>query len=228
MQNRVRTKSGGAVSELKTSHRYIAIEGVIGVGKTSLARILSEKLNGRLILENHDENPFLAQFYKDPRHFAFQTQMFFLLSRFRQQQELPEPDFFHSTLISDYIFPKDRIFAYINLSENELNLYEKVMALMEMRVRKPDIVVYLQSSTERLMRNIRTRSRPYEREMSEEYIRTLNEGYNHYFFNYEETPLLIVNTTQLDFVNNADHLAAITAEIEREQLGTRYFNPVDI
>ncbi|MCB1059170.1 MAG: deoxynucleoside kinase [Calditrichaeota bacterium] len=213
---------------MKTSHRYIAIEGVIGVGKTSLARILSEKLNGRLILENHDENPFLAQFYKDPRHFAFQTQMFFLLSRFRQQQELPEPDFFHSTLISDYIFPKDRIFAYINLSENELNLYEKVMALMEMRVRKPDIVVYLQSSTERLMRNIRTRSRPYEREMSEEYIRTLNEGYNHYFFNYEETPLLIVNTTQLDFVNNADHLAAITAEIEREQLGTRYFNPVDI
>lgn len=213
---------------MKNTHRYIAIEGVIGVGKTSLARILSEKLNGRLILENHDENPFLAQFYKDPRHYAFQTQLFFLLSRFRQQQELPEPDFFHSTLIADYIFPKDRIFAYINLSENELTLYEKVMALMEVRVRKPDIVVYLQSSTDRLMRNIRTRSRSYEREMSEEYIRTLNEGYNHYFFNYDETPLLIVNTTQLDFVNNATHLAAITAEIEREQLGTRYFNPVDI
>lgn len=213
---------------MNTRHRYIAIEGVIGVGKTSLARILSENLNGRLILENHDENPFLAQFYKDQRHYAFQTQLFFLLSRFRQQQELPEPDFFHSTLISDYIFPKDRIFAYINLSEAELTLYEKVMALMEVRVRKPDIVVYLQSSTERLMKNIRLRSRPYERDMSEEYIRTLNEGYNHFFFNYDESPLLIVNTTQLDFVNNPNHLAAITAEIEREQLGTRYFNPVDI
>lgn len=213
---------------MQTRHRYIAIEGVIGVGKTSLARILSENLNGRLLLENHDENPFLAQFYKDQRHYAFQTQMFFLLSRFRQQQELPEPDFFHTALISDYIFPKDRIFAYINLSENELSLYEKVMALMEVRVRKPDIVVYLQSSTDRLMKNIRTRSRPYERDMSEEYIRTLNEGYNHYFFSYDETPLLIVNTTQLDFVKNPSHLAAITAEIEREQLGTRYFNPVDI
>ena len=141
---------------------------------------------------------------------------------------MPEPDLFHSTLISDYIFPKDRIFAYINLSEAELTLYEKVMALMEVRIRKPDIVVYLQSSTDRLMKNIRLRSRPYERDMSEEYIRTLNEGYNHFFFNYDDTPLLIVNTTQLDFVNNPTHLAAITAEIEREQLGTRYFNPVDI
>ncbi|MBK6910636.1 MAG: deoxynucleoside kinase [bacterium] len=212
----------------QTRHRYIAIEGVIGAGKTSLARILAENLNGRLVLENHDENPFLAQFYKDQRHYAFQTQMFFLLSRYRQQQELPEPDFFHSTLISDYIFPKDRIFAYINLSENELSLYEKVMSLLEVRVRKPDIVVYLQCSTDRLMKNIRTRSRPYERDMSEEYIRTLNEGYNHFFFNYDETPLLIVNTTQLDFVNNPSHFAAITAEIEREQPGTRYYNPVDL
>lgn len=209
-------------------HKYIAIEGVIGVGKTSLARLLSEKMNARLVLENHEENPFLTQFYKDPRHYAFQTQMFFLLSRFKQQQELPEPDFFHAALVADYIFPKDRIFAYINLSENEITLYEKVMGLMEVRVRKPDIVLYLQSSTDRLMKNIRTRSRPYERDISVEYLRTLNEAYNHYFFNYEETPLLIINTTSLDFVNNPDHLAAITNEIEREHVGTRYFNPVDI
>lgn len=213
---------------MTSRHRYIAIEGVIGVGKTSLARILSEKMNARLVLENHEENPFLTQFYKDPRHYAFQTQMFFLLSRFKQQQELPEPDFFHSALVSDYIFPKDRIFAYINLSENEIALYEKVMGLLEVRVRKPDIVLYLQSSTDRLMRNIRTRSRPYERDIAEEYLRTLNEAYNHYFFSYDETPLLIINTTQLDFVNNSAHLAAITEEIEREQHGTRYFNPVDI
>ena len=107
--------------------RYIAVEGVIGVGKTSLATLLSERMNGKLILENPEENPFLDQFYKDPRHYAFQTQLFFLLSRFRQQQEFPQPDFFHPLVVADYLFAKDRIFAYINLSENEIALYEKVM-----------------------------------------------------------------------------------------------------
>lgn len=211
-----------------TKHPYIAVEGVIGVGKTSLAHLLAEKLNGRLVLENPEENPFLDQFYKDPRHFAFQTQLFFLLSRFKQQQELPAPDLFHASLIADYLFAKDRIFAYINLSEAEIALYEKVMGLMEVQVRKPDLVVYLQSSTERLMQNIRTRSRPYEKEITESYLRTLNEAYNHYFFNYDESPLLIVNSTNLDFVNNENHLAALLKEIERDQAGTRFYNPVDI
>ena len=207
--------------------RYIAIEGVIGVGKTSLAELLSEKLNGRLVLENPEDNPFLDQFYKDPRHYAFQTQLFFLLSRFKQQQEFPEPDFFHQLVVADYLFAKDRIFAYINLSEAEITLYEKVMALMEVRIKKPDLVVYLQSSTDRLMRNIRQRNRPYEKEISEDYLRTLNEAYNHFFFHYGETPLLIVNATAIDYVGNADHLMTLIAEIRREQMGTRYYNPVE-
>ncbi|RPH95428.1 deoxynucleoside kinase [candidate division KSB1 bacterium] len=206
---------------------YIAIEGVIGVGKTSLAQLLSEKLNGRLVLENPEENPFLDSFYKDPRHYAFQTQLFFLLSRFKQQQELPEPDFFHRLLIADYLFAKDRIFAYINLSEAEIALYEKVMALMEVRIRKPDVVVYLQSSTERLMRNIRQRNRPYEKDISEAYLRTLNEAYNHFFFHYDDTPLLIVNATAIDYVANPDHLEALMKEIRRDEVGTRYYNPVE-
>ncbi|MBU0509443.1 deoxynucleoside kinase, partial [bacterium] len=180
--------------------RYIAIEGVIGVGKTSLATLLTERLNGRLVLEKPEENPFLENFYQDPRHYAFQTQLFFLLSRFRQQQEVPEPDLFHPVVIADYLFAKDRIFAYINLSEAEIALYEKVMALLEVRLRKPELVVYLQSSTERLMKNIRMRNRSYERDMSESYIRTLNEAYNHFFFHYDETPLLIVNATAIDYV----------------------------
>jgi deoxyadenosine/deoxycytidine kinase len=153
--------------------------------------------------------------------------LFFLLSRFRQQQELPTPDLFHASLIADYLFAKDRIFAYINLSEAEIALYEKVMGLMEVRIRKPDLVVYLQSSTERLMQNIRTRSRPYEKEITEEYLRTLNEAYNHFFFNYEDTPLLIVNSTNIDYVNNNEHLSALIKEIERDPTGTRYYNPVE-
>lgn len=207
--------------------RYIAVEGVIGVGKTSLATLLSERLNGRLILENPEENPFLDHFYKDPRHYAFQTQIFFLLSRFRQQQDLPQPDFFHPLVVADYLFAKDRIFAYINLSEAEIALYEKVMALMEVRIRKPELVVYLQSSTERLLQNIRRRNRPYEKEISEEYLRTLNEAYNHYFFHYDNTSLLIVNATAIDYVNNAEHLNDLIKEIDREEIGTRYYNPVE-
>jgi deoxyguanosine kinase len=206
--------------------RYIAVEGVIGVGKTSLANLLSERMDGRLVLENPEENPFLDSFYKDSRHYAFQTQLFFLLSRFKQQQDLPEPDLFHPLVVADYLFAKDRIFAYINLSEAEITLYEKVMALMEVRVRKPDLVVYLQSSTERLLRNIRQRNRHYEKDISEQYLRTLNEAYNHFFFHYEETPLLIVNSTAIDYVGNPDHLEALVREIDRDEVGTRYYNPV--
>lgn len=207
--------------------RYMVIEGVIGVGKTSLAEILAQRLQGQLMLEHPEENPFLENFYADPRRYAFQTQLFFLLSRYRQQQELPQLDFFHPILIADYLFAKDKIFAYINLSEAELLLYERVMEILEPRIRKPDLVIYLQSSTERLMRNIRLRNRPYERPMAEDYIRTLNEAYNQFFFNYNETPLLIVNATRLDFVKNESDLEALVAEIMKERTGTSFYNPVE-
>jgi deoxyguanosine kinase len=205
--------------------RYFVIEGVIGVGKTSLAEILANRMQGRLVLEHPEENPFLESFYADPTRYAFQTQLFFLLSRYRQQQELPQPDFFHPILIADYLFAKDKIFAYINLSEGELLLYERVLEILEPRIRKPDLVIYLQSSTERLMRNIRLRSRPYEGPISEVYIRTLNEAYNHFFSHYKETPLLIVNATHLDFVRNEDDLEALVSEILRDHSGTTLYNP---
>jgi len=205
--------------------RYIVIEGVIGVGKTSLAEILAQRLQGQLVLEHPEENPFLETFYDDPRRYAFQTQLFFLLSRYRQQQELPQLDFFHPILVADYLFAKDKIFAYINLSTAELLLYDRLMEILEPRIRKPDLVIYLQSSTERLMRNIRLRNRPYESSMSEDYIRTLNEAYNQFFLNYSETPLLIVNSTRLDFVKNKEDLESLVREIMREHTGRAFYNP---
>jgi deoxyadenosine/deoxycytidine kinase len=207
--------------------RYIVIEGVIGVGKTSLAEILARRLQGQLVLEHPEENPFLETFYDDPRRYAFQTQLFFLLSRYRQQQELPQLDFFHPILVADYLFAKDKIFAYINLSTAELLLYDRLMEILEPRIRKPDLVIYLQSSTERLMRNIRLRNRPYESSMSEDYIRTLNEAYNQFFLNYSETPLLIVNSTRLDFVKNKEDLESLVREIMREHTGRAFYNPAE-
>ena len=144
---------------------YIAIEGVIGVGKTSLAKLLARQMNALTLLEEAEANPFLGDFYHDRERFAFQTQIFFLLSRFRQQEEFPHPDLFHKKVISDYIFAKDKIFASLNLSEEELQLYEKLVRVLEPRVPIPDLVVYLQASPERLMKNIRIRDRASEREM---------------------------------------------------------------
>ena len=190
--------------------RYIAVEGVIGAGKTSLARMLSERLNARLVLEQFEENPFLERFYEDPDHYAFQTQIFFLLSRYRQQQDLFQADLFHSALVTDYIFEKDKIFAYLNLADDELKLYENVLTSIEHSVPVPDLVVYIQSNVNRLMMNIKKRGREIERNMSDQYIRDLNEAYNYFFFRYKTTPLLIVNASEIDFKNappNPGHLS---------------------
>ena len=161
---------------------YLSIEGVIGAGKTSLAKRLAERLNAKLVLESFDDNPFLDKFYKDPARYAFHTQIHFLLSRYRQLLELRQEDLFHENIIADYIFEKDKIFAYLNLRDDELELYEKIVALIERQIRMPDLVIYLQSTVERLMTNIKFRNRPYETEMKEDYIRDLNEGYNYFFF----------------------------------------------
>ena len=188
-----------------------------------------EKLQAEVVLEQFEDNPFLSQFYDDPDRYAFQTQIFFLLSRFKQQQSLRQPGLFHSNLITDYIFEKDKIFAYLNLEDEELKLYEMLFASLEksQSIPKPDLVVYLQSSVSRLMQNIRRRARPMEKNMSEAYIKDLNDAYNYFFFHYRGAPLLIVNATEIDFVNNSDDFSDLLNEIFRtDKAQVEYYNPL--
>ncbi len=173
--------------------RYIAIEGVIGVGKTSLANKLKEAIGGQLFLEEFEENPFLEDFYRDPQHFAFQTQLFFLLSRYKQQEKIIQYDLFQSRMIADYMFQKDRIFATINLNEKEFILYNMLATILEKRVVKPDLAIYLRASTERLLKNIEIRGREYEKQIKKEYINSLAKYYDEFFWNYDDTALLIIN-----------------------------------
>ena len=205
--------------------KYICIEGVIGAGKTSLAKMLGERLQAQVIYEKPEENPFLEDFYRDPQRYAFQVQIFFLLSRYRQQQERFQRDLFYDAMISDYLFAKDRIFAHLNLEDRELFLYDKVASLLEKEVPKPDLVVYLQSSFERLMANIKKRGRSYEKYMSEEYIRSLNEAYNRFFFHYSQTPLLVINSSIIDFVENKDDFEELVKQILRPHSGIEFFSP---
>jgi len=189
--------------------------------------MLSERLGARLVLERFEENPFLPKFYEDPEHYAFQTQIFFLLSRYKQQQELFQVDLFHDFLISDYIFEKDKIFAYLTLADEELRLYEALLGAIGRNVPTPDLVVYLQCSVERLMSNIRVRRRKIEENISEEYIRDLNEAYNYFFFRYKATPLLIVKATEIDFVNKRDDFEDLLDQILRpNKAPVEYYNPV--
>jgi deoxyguanosine kinase len=210
----------------KNELRYIAIEGVIGAGKTSLAKRIGERLSAKFIFEQFDNNPFLEKFYVDRKRFAFQTQMFFLINRFKQQQELHQEDLFSEHLVCDYIFEKDRIFAYMNLSKDELNLYESIYPLLARALRKPDLVIFLQSSTDRLVYNIKKRNRKIERALTRSYLEELSEAYNHYFFRYNSTPLLIVNSSDIDFVNSDNDFDELFKQIFREDRGfTEYFNP---
>ncbi len=212
--------------EFKPDVKYIAIEGVIGAGKTSLARKLKDKLNAELLLEQFDANPFLEKFYSDRSRYAFQTQMFFLISRFKQQEELSQEDLFRDFIVSDYLFEKDRIFAYLNLNSEELKLYESLYPLLARSLRKPDLVVFLQSSSERLMHNIKNRNRKIERALNRSYIQDLSEAYNHFFFRYNSTPLLIVNSTDIDFVNSDGDFEELFKQIFREDRGVKeYFKP---
>lgn len=209
--------------------KYIAIEGVIGVGKTSLAKKLSERLNAKLILENFEDNPFLEKFYNDPVSYAFHTQMYFLMSRYKQLQEIKQIDLFHEYYVADYIFEKDKIFAYLNLQDDELKLYEKIVSLIERTIIVPDLIIYLQSNLERLMQNIRHRDRDIEKDIKESYIKDLNEGYNYFFFRYKATKVMIVNSAEIDFVNNEKDFENLIAEILKpEHSAIEYYNPVNV
>jgi len=204
---------------------YIAVEGVIGVGKTSLCSIIGENFSAKIVYEKFEENPFLEDFYSDRDRFAFQTQLYFLLSRYRQHQEMMQVELFHKLLVSDYMFVKDKIFANITLSDKELVLYNSVVTLLEKDIPNPDLVIYLQSSTDRLMENIRERGRHYEELITEDYIQQLNDAYNDFFLRYESSPLLIVNSTDIDFVNNDKDRDNLIEKIRQPFSGTRYYNP---
>lgn len=206
--------------------RYIAIEGVIGAGKSSLANRISEKLSSNLILEQFEENPFLEKFYNDRKRYAFQTQMFFLINRYKQQQQLNQQELFSKYIVSDYIFEKDKIFAYLNLSGEELKLYENIFPLLEREIPKPDLVIFLQAGIDRLMANIKSRGRQYEKNLTRAYLIELSKAYNDFFFKYNTTPLLIVNTTDIDFVNSDEDFEELYAQIFREDRGfIEYLNP---
>ena len=205
---------------------YIAVEGSIGVGKTSLVKLMGKKLGAKMVLEEYENNPFLEEFYNDPERFAFQTQLFFLMSRYRQQQDLRQVDMFHNLLITDYMFVKDRLFASLNLDDKELSLYDTVANLLERNVLKPDVVIYLQADTQTLMRNIAKRGRDFETNMSFEYLDALGQVYTEYFFKYQETPLIIINTNNIDFVNNNDDLDEVIKYIREPVSGTKFFNPI--
>lgn len=197
---------------------FIAIEGVIGAGKTTLAQLLSERNNARLVLEKFEENPFLPKFYEDRKRYAFQTQLAFLASRFKQQQKMTNKELFDEYIISDYIFEKDRIFARLNLDDDELALYDNIYGIMTGISAKPDLVIYLQSTVDRLMENIKQRGRDYEKHITPDYLQELSDAYNQFFYHYDKAPLIIINTTNVDFLHNPDHLAYLEEQIFEEQI----------
>jgi deoxyguanosine kinase len=193
---------------------YIAIEGVIGVGKTSLTRLLQPVFNAEIVLEIFEENPFLSNFYGDRRRYAFQTQIFFLLSRYRQQREAIPDLLAKGNLLSDYTFEKDSIFAHLNLSGDELDTYTLLHEALAERIKKPDLIVYLRAETDTAMQRIAMRDRSYERNMEREYINELNQAYEDFFSNYRATNVLILDTTPLDFVASKEHLNFVINRIK--------------
>ncbi|MBI3812713.1 MAG: deoxynucleoside kinase [Nitrospirae bacterium] len=207
------------------SPKYLVIEGPIGVGKTSLAKLLARELDARIVLERAEDNPFLKDFYKDPKRFAFQTQIFFLLSRYRQLQELSQMDLFERTTVTDYFFPKDRIFASINLDESEMALYRQLYSLLNPAIPTPDLVVYLQAGPEVLMDRVRHRGLEYEKPLSPDYLDALNQSYNDFFFQYTDSPLLVVQTSEIDFVNRRADLDDLLHQIVQMKKGTQYYVP---
>lgn len=201
------------MEKLPNNFDFIAIEGVIGAGKTTLAKSLGERRQARLVLEEFEGNPFLPKFYENRERYAFQTQLSFLASRFQQQQALKSQDLFQSLTISDYIFDKDRIFARINLPEDELALYDRIFKIMSDIAPTPDLVVYLQSNIDRLLYNIQKRDRSYEHHITREYLQELSEAYNHFFYYFNDSPVIIINATELDFVTYENQLDTIEEQI---------------
>lgn len=205
--------------------RYIVVEGPIGVGKTTLTQLLADRLGGRTVFEVVEENPFLPLFYQDRSKHAFQTQLFFLLSRFQQQQELFQQDLFNQVTVSDYHFAKDRIFAALNLNLAEMALYDRVFDSLRPRTVRPDLVIYLQARIDVLLGRIKKRGRDFERGFDTDYLARLCSTYSDFFFHYEETPLLVINTSDIDLASNEADQAAIVELVRRHKKGVQHYIP---
>lgn len=206
--------------------RYIAIEGPIGVGKSSLAKRLAGALDGELVLEDAGENPFLERFYQDPRGSALPTQLFFMFQRVRQLEQLAQADMFSDTRISDFMMVKDQLFAQVNLDRDELALYEQIYGKLDFRPLIPDLVVYLQAPVDTLLYRISRRGIAYEKKISRHYLEQLTDVYAQYFHKYNESPLLIVNAATIDPVNNDEHFEMLLEEINNTRSGRQFFNPL--
>lgn len=207
-------------------HSYIVIEGPLGVGKTSLALKLAERLNAEALLEDAEENPFLLKFYQDPKQYGFQTQIFFLLRRYQRSLAIAQMDLFKRSMISDYLFEKDRIFARANLDENEFWLYEQLFQLLQKRITPPDLVIFLQATTDVLVERIRKRNRKYEKSLNFKYLEKINQAFNDFFFHYSSSPLLVVNASNIDFVNVPEDFEDLVTQIKKMKVGTQYYVPM--
>jgi deoxyadenosine/deoxycytidine kinase len=205
--------------------KIITIEGAIGVGKTTLARQMAERLQAEIHLEEVEENPFLPQFYSDPPRWAFQTQLFFLLSRYRQLQPLAQQSLFAETTVTDYLFAKDRIFASVNLTEEEWGLYRQVYDLLDPKIFKPDLVIFLQADVGVLVERITRRGREYEKPIRRDYLRELIEAYNRFFFHYDASPILVVQTDEIDFAHNPDDFDDLMQQVGQMKQGRIHYHP---
>lgn len=218
-----------SVSPIKSStssSRYIAIEGPIGVGKTALARRLADSLSADLVLEEVEENPFLERFYRDGRSAALPAQMFFLFARARQIEDLRQSDLFSSVRISDYLFTRDRLFAELHLDAEELKLYDQIADNLAVDAPVPDLVIYLQASVDALMQRLMRRNASFDRYVDRSYLEKLTDAYARFFHSYDDGPLLIVNASQIDPVNNDADYEQLFRQIERTTGGRHFFNPV--
>jgi deoxyadenosine/deoxycytidine kinase len=206
--------------------RFIAIEGSIGAGKTTLAHRLAQQYDARLVLEVDEDNPFMDKFYEDRSTYAFQTQVFFLLNRYHQYLDLAQRDLFSSVVISDYLFNRDRIFAGLNLEGHELHLYEQLFNLIKIKIPKPDLVIFLQADTPILHDRVEKRGRRFEQNMEYQYLEDVNRAFNNFFFYYAETPLLVVNTNEIDLAGEKYNFKELINKINNHRIGREYYNPL--
>ncbi len=206
--------------------RFIAVEGAIGAGKTSLVSLLEQQYGTRVILEENDSNPFIAKFYEDQETYSFQTQVFFLLNRYNQYMELAQRDLFNSVVVIDYLFQRDKIFAQLNLENHEYRLYEQIFNLLDPKAPKPDLVIFLQAHTDVLMERVSKRGRNYEAFMDPDYLDSVNKAFNNFFFYYSDTPLLVINTNEIDFVEKKCDLEELINKINNHKIGREYYNPL--